>query len=123
MTAPELKPCPFCGGEAHKIPDPNHSTGWDVGCFNGSCPIEPHVWAVHMETAETQWNTRTDLSRDLEQARQDIADLRQAVRYANDHADQAKSERDAALARAEKAEADRDEWRKTAITKIEGKTE
>lgn len=118
MTA-ELKPCPFCGGEAHKIPDPNHSTGWDVGCFNGSCPIEPHVWAVHMETAETQWNTRSDLS----QARQDIADLRQAVRYANDHADQAKSERDAAIARAEKAEADRDEWRKTAIAKIEGKTE
>ena len=44
------------------------------------------------------------LSRDLEQARQDIADLRQAVRYANDHADQAKSERDAAIARAEQAE-------------------
>lgn len=63
------------------------------------------------------------LSRDLEQARQDIADLRQAVRYANDHADQAKSERDAAIARAEKSEADRDEWRKTTITKIEGKTE
>lgn len=68
-------------------------------------------------------NSIPALSRDLEQVRQDIADLRQAVRYANDHADQAKSERDAALARAEKAEADRDEWRKTAITKIEGKTE
>ncbi len=29
----------------------------------------------------------------------------------------------ASTARAEKAEADRDEWRKTAIAKIEGKTE
>ncbi len=56
--APELMPCPFCGGEAGSCPDPNHSTGWDIGCFNGACEIEPHVWAVHRSTAEMQWNTR-----------------------------------------------------------------
>jgi len=50
MTQPDLKPCPFCGGEASAIsPD-------EVGCFNGECPSEPHVWA---ETeAITAWNTR-----------------------------------------------------------------
>lgn len=118
MTA-ELKPCPFCGGEASEVEDQGHSTAYNVGCFNGDCTIEPNTWADTKAEAIAAWNTRADLSRDLEQARQDIADLRQAVRYANDHADQAKSERDAAIARAEKAEADRDEWRKTANTKIE----
>jgi hypothetical protein len=53
-----LLPCPFCGGEASKIPDANHSTGWEVGCFSGKCDVEPHVWAVHLETAAMQWNTR-----------------------------------------------------------------
>ena len=53
-----LLPCPFCGGEASKIPDANHSTGWEVGCFSGKCDIEPHVWAVHLSTAVMQWNTR-----------------------------------------------------------------
>lgn len=53
-----LLPCPFCGGEASKIPDPNHSTGWEVGCFSGKCDVEPHVWAVHLKTAAMQWNTR-----------------------------------------------------------------
>ena len=53
-----LLPCPFCGGEASKIPDANHSTGWEVGCFSGKCDVEPHVWAVHLETAVMQWNTR-----------------------------------------------------------------
>jgi hypothetical protein len=50
MTEPDLKPCPFCGGEASAIsPD-------EVGCFNGECPSEPHVWA---ETeAIAAWNTR-----------------------------------------------------------------
>ncbi len=54
-----LLPCPFCGGEASKIPDADHSTGWAVGCFSGKCDIEPYVWAVHLETAAMQWNTRT----------------------------------------------------------------
>lgn len=58
MTAPELLPCPFCGGDAWAVLDPNHSTGWDVGCFNGDCDVEPHVWAVYKDTATIQWNRR-----------------------------------------------------------------
>lgn len=59
----DLKPCPFCGGKASKTPDPSHSTGWEVGCFSGKCDVEPHVWAVHLETAMMQWNTRADKDR------------------------------------------------------------
>lgn len=58
MSDAPLLPCPFCGGNASAVPDPNHSTGWDVGCFSGFCDVEPHVWAVHRSTAEIQWNTR-----------------------------------------------------------------
>lgn len=61
-----LKPCPFCGGEAGSCPDPNHPTGWEVGCFSGTCDIEPHVWAVHHATAVDQWNTRADLPPDAD---------------------------------------------------------
>ncbi len=129
MTASELKPCPFCGGDKNTICKTDYDGGdsYAVSCRYPEChgaifTLGYGYFATKAE-AIAAWNTRADLSRDLEQARQDIADLRQAVRYANDHADQAKSERDAAIARAEKAEADRDEWRKTAITKIEGKTE
>lgn len=57
-----LLPCPFCGGEASKIPDADHSTGWAVGCFTGKCDLEPYVWAVHLETAAMQWNTRALLA-------------------------------------------------------------
>ena len=60
-----MKPCPFCGGEASKIPDANHSTGWEVGCFSGKCDVEPHIWAVHLETAVMQWNTRADRIEEL----------------------------------------------------------
>jgi len=59
MSGSELKNCPFCGGDAGEWPDQNHSTGWDIGCFNDGCDIQPHVWAVHRETARDQWNTRT----------------------------------------------------------------
>jgi hypothetical protein len=59
MTAPELKPCPFCGGAASAYPDQNHSTGWSVGCFNRVCDVEPYIWAVHKSTAEMQWDKRT----------------------------------------------------------------
>jgi anion-transporting ArsA/GET3 family ATPase len=73
----DLKPCPFCGGKASKIPDDNHSTGWEVGCFSGKCDVEPHVWAVHLETAIMQWNTCADKDRieELEKAFRGLKDV------------------------------------------------
>ena len=70
----DLKQCPFCGGKASKTPDPNHSTGWEVGCFSEKCDLEPYVWAVHLETAVMQWNTRADADRmeELECERNDL---------------------------------------------------
>jgi hypothetical protein len=72
----DLKPCPFCGGEASKIPDANHSTGWEVGCYSGKCDVEPHIWAVHLETAVTQWNTRADADR-IKQLERENAEIDQ----------------------------------------------
>lgn len=64
MTTPDptlaarLAPCPFCGGNAGAYPDPNHSTGWDIGCFSVDCHVEPHVWQEDYDVAVKQWNTR-----------------------------------------------------------------
>lgn len=80
-----LLPCPFCGGEASKIPDPNHSTGWEVGCFSGKCDVEPHVWAVHLETAAMQWNTRADRIEELnERLTAATDDAKEAEAYAEE---------------------------------------
>ena len=83
----DLKPCPFCGGKAIKIPDHNHSTGWEVGCFSGKCDVEPHVWAVHLETAVMQWNTRADADR-IEQLNERLTaatdDAHEAEAYAQE---------------------------------------
>lgn len=56
-----LKPCPFCGGEAGAHEDYGHSTAWYVGCSNGKCPVEPHVWKKSKAEAISAWNTRADL--------------------------------------------------------------
>ena len=57
MTAPDLKPCPFCGGDVF------HIQSWegdshDVGCFNSECPIKPNAWAETEDEAIAAWNTR-----------------------------------------------------------------
>ena len=54
---PELKPCPFCGGEAEL----SKSSGgdWIVGCTNGKCLMCP--WSFGFKTkkeAIESWNTR-----------------------------------------------------------------
>ena len=54
----ELKPCPFCGGEAACIEDGSHSTAWEIGCYNGQCAAEPSVWEPRKEMAIAAWNTR-----------------------------------------------------------------
>jgi hypothetical protein len=61
----ELKPCPFCGGEAACIEE----TAWVIGCFNGQCAAEPSVWEPSKEMAITAWNTRADLAIPLDDPR------------------------------------------------------
>lgn len=55
----DLKPCPFCGGEASIFEDSSHSTAYEVACFNGDCKVEPHVWEETKSVAIDAWNTRT----------------------------------------------------------------
>lgn len=61
MSGPELKPCPFCGGEAHLFEDNSHSTAFDVGCWHQDCPVNPQAWGKTREKAIAAWNTRAAL--------------------------------------------------------------
>ena len=58
MKNEELKPCPFCGHEAAYYQSGGSSSDYEVGCFNGECPVEPHAWAESEEEAIVKWNTR-----------------------------------------------------------------
>lgn len=58
MSVGELKPCPFCGHEAISYQSGWGNSDYDVGCFNGECPVEPSAWAESEEEAVTKWNTR-----------------------------------------------------------------
>ena len=62
----ELKPCPFCGGEARLYPS---EAGFFVGCFNDGCVVNPcsgefvydGVWDEEQkEAAIKEWNTRAE---------------------------------------------------------------
>lgn len=57
-TEERLLPCPFCGGEASMSDDPNHSTAWEVGCYDPDCPAQPNVWQVTKAEAIAAWNRR-----------------------------------------------------------------
>lgn len=62
---PELKPCPFCGGEATVIQTKAYSTGvvlYHVWHYAFACPLR-EVRTENMETAEEAieaWNRRHD---------------------------------------------------------------
>jgi hypothetical protein len=59
--APELLPCPFCGGNACAIPDPDHSSGYIILHDNVGCVITGHwSWGRTEQEAVAAWNTRTD---------------------------------------------------------------
>ena len=68
MKAPELKPCPFCGGAAHfqTIQGNNPAPfAWDVvhHCRYGFIRFDPRSedgWGSQQQAADA-WNTRTDL--------------------------------------------------------------
>lgn len=60
MTAPDLKPCPFCGGEAYLRSDVSHSKAYFIGCSTVDCFGEIH-WGQTKNEAIAGWNTRADL--------------------------------------------------------------
>jgi hypothetical protein len=56
----ELKPCPFCGGEAKKIVDARYDT-YDVSCKDVHCFAyrgEDEARFYESDDAETLWNRR-----------------------------------------------------------------
>ena len=81
MSAPELLPCPFCGGEAHEFSSEIDGDGhFIVQCK--SCGAEMSRWvqasmsddyrAASQLDAVTSWNTRADLAAaQIEAARRD----------------------------------------------------
>lgn len=62
--APELKPCPFCGGGARIYQDPSHSTAWFCGCEDWDC-FGNMMWDETKTGATDKWNRRADLSSPL----------------------------------------------------------
>lgn len=58
----ELKPCPFCGGEAVIANLPHAAFGeWVVGCSRDNpCEIQPDVWRNSKAEAIEAWNTRAE---------------------------------------------------------------
>jgi Lar family restriction alleviation protein len=98
MSAPELLPCPFCGGEAHEFSSEIDGDGhFIVQCK--SCGAEMSRWvqasmsddyrAASQLDAVTSWNTRADLAAaQIEAARRDAwaeAMKAAAARYAENY--------------------------------------
>lgn len=63
-NAPELKPCPFCGGDARIYQDTSHSTAWFCGCEDWDC-FGNMMWDETKTGATDKWNRRADLSSPL----------------------------------------------------------
>jgi len=61
-----LKPCPFCGGEASMFCDESTDT-WNVFCDNVPCPAEPGTAICFSEQeAIDAWNTRAYYEAELD---------------------------------------------------------
>jgi len=54
---PELKPCPFCGGEAALFDDRNGARRYQVRCLD--CSTGRTLWASVKADAIAAWNRRT----------------------------------------------------------------
>ena len=77
----ELKPCPFCGGDA--TPDFSSIEGenaYHFHCQSKDCPAWPNVSGATESEAITAWNTRADNTL-LTEARAIIGQAVQDVRY------------------------------------------
>lgn len=91
---PELKPCPFCGGEAElirrELPDRPLAIRWYVTCIDSLCEIKAET-NMHRESelAIAAWNTRVPttelrenqmhLAMELEAKDEQIRKLREAL--------------------------------------------
>jgi hypothetical protein len=68
----ELKPCPFCGGEAKLWHRRRQETKYTIGCLNSDCfvwiPADVHLSKLHnyapcfryLADAVNSWNTRVE---------------------------------------------------------------
>ena len=71
----ELRPCPFCGGEAQRFTiedEPTNAGGDCIGCLK--CGASSHVEFGRKENLVSSWNTRTPEAADR------IARLEEALR-------------------------------------------
>jgi hypothetical protein len=55
MSDPELKPCPFCGGECRVE---KRGSGWTALC--GECYVAQDGTFISMDESALRWNTRAD---------------------------------------------------------------
>lgn len=64
----ELKPCPFCGGEAYICKEniPYHPTSYAVDCGNDRCDVDPSTdFFEDKEKAIEAWNRRVKDEKDV----------------------------------------------------------
>lgn len=54
----DLKPCPYCGGEAHLSADTSRRSAYFIGCETEECS-GLMMWAERKDVAIAAWNTRT----------------------------------------------------------------
>ena len=57
----ELKPCPFCGGEAkrYQLKHPSGIVQYAVACMNDDCLVSPTTAAYKTKGADAKaWNRR-----------------------------------------------------------------
>lgn len=69
----ELKPCPFCGGEAHIAERLTYGGKLYGACCSGTlCPgSEPFPWCLDYEDAADAWNRRAERTCRMVRARWD----------------------------------------------------
>jgi Lar family restriction alleviation protein len=87
----ELKPCPFCKGEAKRLTigddEPNNAGGDVIVCTK--CGASSHVEFGRKENLVSRWNTRAALSASGGDAAElAAADMREAVIFLSDRIDE-----------------------------------
>lgn len=73
-----LKPCPFCGGEARTGYGLNDYNRWGVGCKSCSATVEVEEWNGVEDTEENAivaWNKRTEMERPMDFIKVNINDI------------------------------------------------